>query len=453
MDKEKNINDSDLATATATAAKHFILLAIVLAAIYWFFESLMHVFLFHEGTLFQYIFYPDIHEIWMRLFAIGMIILLLAYAHYMINRLKKEKNKIRHINKELDQIFNTAADGMRLIDKNCNVLRINKTLSNMTGIDINEALTNKCYESFYGSSCRTPNCPLSIIMAGKEYVESDCEKERRDGKKISCIVTAAPFRGLNGELIGIVEDFKDITDRKEAEKELAKRAEELSRSNFELEQFAYVASHDLQEPLRMVVSFVQLLSSRYKGKLDANADDFINYAIEGTKRMQNLINDLLTYSRIGKKGTHCDPIDCKIVLDQALANLQAAIEESKAVITHEQLPMIMADNSQLVQIFQNLLSNAIKFKSEQEPRIHISIDSIEDAWIFSIHDNGIGIDPKYAERIFIIFQRLHSRAEYPGTGIGLAICKKIVERHGGQIWVKSESGKGATFYFTIPIKN
>jgi PAS domain S-box-containing protein len=244
----------------------------------------------------------------------------------------------------------------------------------------------------------------------------------------------------------------DITERKQAEDELKKIAEKLTRSNTELEQFAYVASHDLQEPLRMVASYVQLLARRYKGKLDTDADDFIGYAVDGANRMQRLINDLLTYSRVSTRGRDFKPTNCETVFDQVLDNLQVAIEESDAVVTHDPLPTVMADDVQLVQLFQNLISNAIKFHGEQPSRVHVSTEQKENEWIFSVRDNGIGIEPEYFDRIFIIFQRLHSKREYSGTGIGLSICKKIVERHGGGIWVESQFGKGATFYFTIPMR-
>ncbi|MEH2135099.1 GAF domain-containing protein [Nostoc sp.] len=242
------------------------------------------------------------------------------------------------------------------------------------------------------------------------------------------------------------------------------QSQELVRSNAELEQFAYVASHDLQEPLRMVTSYLQLLERRYKNKLDANADQFITYAVDGARRMQTLINDLLNYSRVTTRGQPFKLVDCDLILLSAIANLQIAIAESKAIVTHDSLPKVMADTTQLTQVFQNLIGNAIKFCQNQQPQIHIgvakpnansdgeSLNSIPsvDEWLFWICDNGIGLESQYAERIFIIFQRLHGRDKYPGTGIGLAICKKIIERHGGRIWVESKPGQGSTFYFTIP---
>jgi PAS domain S-box-containing protein len=244
--------------------------------------------------------------------------------------------------------------------------------------------------------------------------------------------------------------FMDVTERKRAEEAIQRVTEDLRRSNAELEQFAYVASHDLQEPLRMVSSYVQLLSKRYQGKLDSDADEFIAYAVDGAKRMQHLINDLLAYSRVGTQGDRISTVSAEDLLENAIANLQFVIEDSGATITHDLLPQVTGDSIQLSQVFQNLLGNAIKFRSAQPPCIHVGVQQAEGEWVFSVRDNGIGIDSKFAERIFIIFQRLNNRTEYPGTGIGLAICKRIVLRHGGRIWVESDLGQGCTFFFTLP---
>jgi len=243
---------------------------------------------------------------------------------------------------------------------------------------------------------------------------------------------------------------KEIGERRRAEEALEKKTQELARSNRDLEQFAYVASHDLQEPLRMVTSYVQLLARRYKGKLDSDADEFIVFAMDGAIRMWRLINDLLAYSRVSTESRELESTDCEAVLNESLDNLKVAIEENGAVVTHDSLPTVMADNPQLVQLFQNLIGNAIKFRGSEPPHVHLSASRNGDRWTFSVRDNGIGIAPEYARRIFILFQRLHSREKYAGTGIGLAICQKIVERHGGDIWVESELGRGATFYFTLP---
>ena len=242
----------------------------------------------------------------------------------------------------------------------------------------------------------------------------------------------------------------ELDERRRAEQRMAQYASDLARSNAELEQFAYVASHDLQEPLRMVASFTQLLARRYQGKLDQNADEFIGFAVDGARRMQELINDLLAYSRVGTRGKPPAPTDLSEVLKDAEANLHQAIAESGTVITHDPLPVVSGDPVQLTQLFQNLLANALKFRNGEAPRIHVSAQAREEDWLLSVKDNGIGIAPEHQERIFAIFQRLHGRGEYPGTGIGLALCKKIVERHGGHLWVESAPGQGSTFYFNIP---
>jgi PAS domain S-box-containing protein len=244
----------------------------------------------------------------------------------------------------------------------------------------------------------------------------------------------------------------DITERKLAEQALLRRTEELKRSNTELEQFAYVASHDLQEPLRMVSSYMQLLSRRYKGKLDSNADEFIAFAVDGAKRMQQLINDMLAFSRVATRGHEFKPVEADAALRQALLNLKAAIEESHANVTFDPLPVVNADSGQLTQLFQNLIGNAIKFRCQEPPRVHVSAERRAKEWVFSVRDNGIGIEPQHLERIFVIFQRLHAASEFPGTGLGLAISKKIAERHGGRLWVTSEPGAGSVFYFSIPVE-
>jgi signal transduction histidine kinase len=247
------------------------------------------------------------------------------------------------------------------------------------------------------------------------------------------------------------ELLKEIAERKRAEESTRRYAEDLKRSNQELEHFAYVASHDLQEPLRTVSSFSQLLARRYQGRLDASADEFIDFIVGGATRMQTLIQDLLSFSRIGTRGSMFAPVDYEEVLQAATHNLGRAISESGAVITHDPLPTLRADRAQSTQLLQNLFSNAIKFRRQEEAvRIHVAAARQNGAWQLSVRDNGIGIAPQFFDRIFVIFQRLHGREEYPGTGIGLAICKKIVERHGGRIWVESEPMRGSTFHFTIP---
>ncbi len=252
------------------------------------------------------------------------------------------------------------------------------------------------------------------------------------------------------ELGTVAVDFIDITDRKRAEEELLTRTEELVRSNSELEKFAYIASHDLQEPLRMITSYTQLLARRYAGQLDAEADEYIEYAVDGAKRMQNLINELLVYSRVGTMGEHFTTSDLEMVFDGVLKAVEVAVGESGATITHDPLPTVACDPTQIGQVLQNLMTNSLKFRGEEPPVVHVGAVRGEGRWTFSVRDNGMGIEPTYFDLIFVIFQRLESRAEYPGTGMGLAICKRIIERHGGEIWVESAPGEGSTFFFTLP---
>ena len=271
---------------------------------------------------------------------------------------------------------------------------------------------------------------------------------RKDGTEFPIEIMLSPLEGAEGILVTAA--IRDISRRKAAEAQLLQKVEELKRSNEELGQFAYIASHDLQEPLRMVASYTQLLSRRYKGKLDSDADEFIAFAVDGASRMQRLIQDLLTFSRVGTKGKDLVETASERSLEQALVNLRGAIEESGALVTHDPLPAVLADEAQLVQLFQNLVGNAIKYQGPGVPRVHISAARNGDRrWVFSVRDNGLGIDPQYFERIFGMFQRLHKREEFAGTGIGLAICKKIAERHGSSITVQSQPGQGSTFLFSL----
>jgi PAS domain S-box-containing protein len=271
---------------------------------------------------------------------------------------------------------------------------------------------------------------------------------RKDSTEFPIEIGLNPLETEEGTLV--LSAIVDISARKQGEELLRNAVTELARSNAELEQFAYVASHDLQEPLRAVAGCVQALQRRYHGQLDARADELIMHAVEGAVRMQSLISDLLAYSRVATRGQSFTLTDCAAIVRSALTNVQVAITESGARVTYTDLPTVMGDPTQLTQLFQNLISNACKFRNQQPAAIHIAAEPHEGAWMFSVRDNGIGIEPQYFERIFGLFQRLHTRVEYAGTGIGLAICKKIVERHGGRIWLESQPQQGSTFYFTIP---
>ncbi|MGA2091454.1 MAG: ATP-binding protein [Endomicrobiales bacterium] len=259
--------------------------------------------------------------------------------------------------------------------------------------------------------------------------------------------------GLAGATTERLSNERELNNHRTHLEELVKeRTTELERSNKELEQFAYVASHDLQEPLRMVASFTGLLEKRYKDIFNDEAREFMCHVVDGALRMQRLINDLLAFSRVGQRNTTRDCIDCNRVFEHSITNLMSIIEETHACVTSDPLPAVNANETMLVQLFQNLIGNAIKFhKNDEVPQVHVSATRTNDEWMFSVRDNGIGIDSKYYERIFTIFQRLHTRQAYPGTGIGLAICKKIVEMYNGRIWIESQPGNGSTFYFTLPV--
>jgi PAS domain S-box-containing protein len=276
----------------------------------------------------------------------------------------------------------------------------------------------------------------------------ELQGRRKDRSTFPIELMLSPLGSAEGTLVTAA--IRDISARKKAEVHLLQKMEELNRSNEELGKFAYIASHDLQEPLRMVASYTQLLSRRYKGKLDSDADEFIAFAVDGASRMQRLIQDLLAYSRVGTKGKNLLDISSETALQQALINLRGAIKDSGALVTHDPLPTVLADETQLIQLFQNLVGNAIKYQRPGIPKVHVTAAQDGDKkWMFSVQDNGLGIDPQYFERIFGMFQRLHKREEFAGTGIGLAICKKIVERHGGAISVESQLGKGSTFRFAL----
>jgi len=358
--------------------------------------------------------------------------------------------------RQSEQRFSSMIEAVRdyaiiFLERDGRVASWNKGAERIKGYRAEE-IVGQHFSRFYGSADIAdgkPDHELRVATSEGRFEDEDW-RVRKDGSRFWANVVVTALRDGAGKVNGFVKITRDLTARKQAEDEIRRYAEDLRRSNQELEQFAYVASHDLQEPLRTVSSFSQLLARRYHGKLDADADEFVTFIVEGATRMQTLINDLLAFSRVGMRGNPPALIACEQVLQIAKQNLEVAIAESGATITHDPLPVLSADQTQLTQLFQNLLSNAIKFRRPEEtPRIHIFAERQDGAWQFSVRDNGIGIKSQYFDRIFIIFQRLHGREEYSGTGIGLAICKKIVERHGGRMWVESEPGTGSTFHFTI----
>ncbi|HAM50767.1 MAG TPA: hypothetical protein DCP92_08765 [Nitrospiraceae bacterium] len=375
---------------------------------------------------------------------------------------------LRHSFDLLTVVIDSMNDAVSLIDVyTFRIVLVNRTFLKEYGYNHESEVVGKtCHEVTHHRSevCVPPDdiCPLvEAVRTGTHSVEEHVHYGK-DGERIYVEVSTSPIKDEEGNVVQVVHVQRNITERKIVEEKLKHYAVELERSNRELEQFAHIVSHDLQEPLRGVSGFAQLLSRKYKGKLDQKADEYISFIVNGATRMSDLIRALLTYSRVGSRQRPLEPVDCNSVLKKALENLKVSIEESGALVESGTLPTVLIDEVQMIQLFQNLIGNSIKYRSGEQPHISITAGRIDKASVpvpqavtgrgvlFVIKDNGIGIDPEYSERIFQIFQRLHRRDEYPGTGIGLAVCKKIVERHGGRIWVESEKGKGATFYFTIP---
>ncbi len=349
----------------------------------------------------------------------------------------------------LENVFAAIDDGISVVDRDLRIIRVNPTMQKWFAGRM-PLVGKKCYAAYYGRAEPCSECVTSKTIADRTPRKYEVAATHPDGAACWMEVRVCPLVGDDGEVLGAVEVVRDIAERKQAEDKLADYAAELARSNADLRQFAYVASHDLQEPLRMVSSYVRLLAGEYQGKLGDDADEYIGYAVDGAARMRDLINDLLAYARVGTRGKEFAPVDCESVLKKALANLEVAISESGAEVTHDALPTVVGDDGQLTQLLQNLIANAIKFRGAQSPRIHVSARRETGGWHFYVSDNGIGIAPAHLDRVFNMFERLPIETRQPGTGIGLAICKRIVERHGGWIWVESEPGEGSTFHFSIP---
>jgi len=350
------------------------------------------------------------------------------------------------------QTFELATAGIAHVDLSGRFMKVNRRLCEILGYGEQELIGRPVKEISHPEDRNLTDSQRMRVRSGEK---PSVRFEKRYLRKSGAIVWVDLSVALACDASGVpqyeIALFDDITERKKAEAALREAHEELKRSNAELEQFAYVASHDLQEPLRMVSSYTQLLMRRYGDKLDGDAREFTAFIVDGATRMKQLIEDLLAYSRVGTRDKNFKPVDAGSSLGRALTNLRAAIQDSGATVTHDPLPTIPCDEVQLAQLFQNLIGNALKFrKPDAAPAVHVGAADQGAEWEFMVRDNGIGIEPQYFERIFMVFQRLHDKGEYPGTGIGLAIVKKVVERHGGRIWVQSQPGAGTTFHFTMP---
>ncbi len=366
---------------------------------------------------------------------------------------KRVEVALRESEAKYRSIFENAAEGIYKSTPAGRFIEVNPALARMLGYTSPQELLYEITDirKFFVDQSRKEEF-IRLMLTYGTVSGFENKLRRKDGSVIWILMNIRALHDSSGNVTGFEGMIVDITERKRVEEERERWMAELARSNAELEQFAYIASHDLQEPLRMISGFTQLLAKRYKGRLDKDADEFIAYIVDGTTRMQQMINDLLAYSRVGTRGKPFEPTDLEDVFEKAVTYLKVAIEQNGATVTHDPLPAVMADDIQMVQLLQNLISNAIKFRREEPPRVHVSAKQRENDWTFSVKDNGIGIAPEFMGRLFQLFAREHTSDKYPGTGIGLAICRRIVERHGGRIWAESEVGKGSIFYFTIPVR-
>jgi PAS domain S-box-containing protein len=351
----------------------------------------------------------------------------------------------RESKERFQSAFVYAPIGMAIGSLEDRILRVNPAFCEMLGYSEAELL-----RMTWPELCRPEDRESMPSGEADSSEPAEIRLRHKDGRTVHVQWNTSVVRDASGKPQYSIGQVVDITERKLAEEQIHKYAGDLERSNRDLQHFAYVASHDLQEPLRMVRGFVELLARRYEGKLGADADEYIHYAVDGATRMQNLIRGLLAYSRVGTQGKSFEPVDTGETLRSALMNLKAAMEESRADVTHDGLPTLPADDVQLAQLFQNLIGNAVKFRGSELPRIHVGVKDAGPEWEFAVTDNGIGFDPEHANRIFQMFQRLHGQNQYSGTGIGLALCKRIVERHGGRIGVEPAGGKGSAVGVSVP---
>ncbi|PZD70157.1 Phytochrome-like protein cph1 [Acaryochloris thomasi RCC1774] len=373
--------------------------------------------------------------------------------HRDISNRKQSELALRHKEAFLSSVYDGTEEGIFVIDvrgeHDFRFAGLNPTYEQLTGL--------RSFE-IKGAVLDEVLCPAVAKSLKHRYIEciemgetiSYEETRFRNKQKVYWLTSLTPLFDSHSRVYRIIGTSIDITPRKRTEQQLQQAHDELASSNLELEQFAYVASHDLQEPLRKITSYSELLVRRHEGQFDEKSDKYLRYVAEGATRMQTLIRDLLAYSKVGRTGIEKGSTDLSIIMSQVTTDLGAVIEESHATLDIDRLPTVYVNSTLIRQLLQNLVGNALKYRTEVPPHVQVKADSTEDGWTFSIADNGIGIAPEFRERIFVVFQRLHHRNQYTGTGIGLSICKKIVEFHGGHIWLESEVGQGCTFYFTLP---
>ena len=374
-----------------------------------------------------------------------------ADLHGKCRQLEQTIQGLRETERWFEDIYENAPDLFVSVDAQTTLVKMcNQTLCARTGYSKDEVLGRSIFDLYH------PDCHDLVQRAFKsflntgEVINARLLLSHKDGTPIPVLLNATAVRDEEGRIIQSRSALRDITQLVATEQDLKRALAALEQSNKDLRQFAYVASHDLQEPLRMVASFTELLRKKYRGRLDDDADKYIDYAVEGARRMHRLITDLLTYSKLGEKGMVREEAECREVLEEVLSSLKVALDESGGQVTVGDLPVVTASRFQLHQLFQNLLSNALKFHGDDPPRVAVTAKAEEEEWRFCVEDNGIGIASDHTHKIFSVFQRLHVRSLYSGSGIGLAIAEKIVERHGGKIWVESEPGNGSRFYFTLP---
>ena len=449
----------DLGRSAELVIGYFFIVPVIIS---YFTESSRMIYLVAgvatAANLFGFFFAPvgfDSNVAINRPFSIIILWVVAFLGNYQVRsnaRLAQDRNRLR-------AILDTLPVGVATSDAKGRLDEANSQMDKIWGGKFTRAQSYQEFQSYVGYwpgtdvKLRLEEWPMArSVNKGESVLGSIVDIERMDGKRGTIMISSAPIKNDAGVITGSVTVAMDITAQKATEKELAEKAEGLARSNRELQQFAYVASHDLKEPLRMVTTYVQMLDRRYSDRLDDEAKEFIGFAVEGSKRMYALVEDLLTYSRVETSVQPFSMVDMDLVVVTALKDLREAVETSGAKVTADALPQVHADPQQMVQLTENLIGNAIKFRGDEPPAVHVSASLNGNEWIFSVTDNGIGIGKEYSDKVFQMFQRLHPREKFPGTGIGLAICKKVVERHGGKIWFESVPEGGTTFYFTLPTK-